>query len=459
MRACVELSASTEFMRPLLFLRENIFDRVRQIDNEFARLETCVVSLEWTRELLVELVERRLQAGLGTKPAVGETWDLFFEKYDGASSRGMVLDYCQQRPRDVLTYCSLAIESAVSRHHTTVKIEDLQSARRQFSESRLKDLGDEYSENYPQLQVVLSRFHGLGREFTVSGVSSLIQKLIVDDEVRQLCGEWIFKYTTPPKFMHLLYGIGFWGLQSKGRGVEFRSLGATTASPPPIDQTTHAVIHPSYRDALDLPERVIADLDEDLALQQDGLVLDIPEAIQLNDYFEEVAQLLEQLPLIPKGRAGESEYEVFIGRMIELCFFRTLTNVEPQCRDVEGRVRRDWIASNRAESGFWEVVRSRYNATQVVWECKNFDDLGSDVFQQMGYYLNDTIGRFGLVCFRGEMKNHYYGHLKRLADKERKTLLLFTERDVVVFLRQAKNGKVKESHVQEIYDKTVRLIS
>ena len=60
MHACVEQSSQSELIRPLLFLRENIFERVRQIDNEFSRLETCVVSLDWTRELLLELIERRL---------------------------------------------------------------------------------------------------------------------------------------------------------------------------------------------------------------------------------------------------------------------------------------------------------------------------------------------------------------------------------------------------------------
>ena len=46
MHACVELAASVVCVRPLLFLRENIFERVRQIDNEFARLEmTCCEQL------------------------------------------------------------------------------------------------------------------------------------------------------------------------------------------------------------------------------------------------------------------------------------------------------------------------------------------------------------------------------------------------------------------------------
>ena len=58
------------------------------------------------------------------------------------------------------------------------------------------------------------------------------------------------------------------------------------------------------------------------------------------------------------GHDGQKDWEDLIGRMIELCFFRSLTNVEPQARDCEGRVIRDWIASNRASSGFWELIRS-----------------------------------------------------------------------------------------------------
>jgi hypothetical protein len=76
-----------------------------------------------------------------------------------------------------------------------------------------------------------------------------------------------------------------------------------------------------------------------------------------------------------------------------------------------------------------------------------------------GVYLTDTIGRFGRVCFRGEkVSNTYYGHLKRLAYKDGKYRVLITERKVKVFLRQAKHGKVKESHIQEIYDRTIRKI-
>ncbi|RPJ59634.1 MAG: hypothetical protein EHM23_13420 [Acidobacteria bacterium] len=197
MHACVELSAFTSFARPLLFLRENVFDSVRSIDSEFTRLETCVVSVDWTDELLMEMVERRLNAPFNTKlPLRGPTWDYFFE--DGDFARTSVLSYCQQRPRDVLTYCSLAIEEAQSRAHERIQIDDLLNARLKFSESRLKDLGDEYSENFPQIRVLLSKFYGLGREYTVGGVTSMVQRLLVDEQIKEHCTKWFYNVSTPP---------------------------------------------------------------------------------------------------------------------------------------------------------------------------------------------------------------------------------------------------------------------
>jgi len=80
MHACVELSATCKNIRPLLFLRENMYERVRQLDQEFSRLESSVVSLDWTQELLLELVERRMNSPFSSKlPLGGETWDHFFE--------------------------------------------------------------------------------------------------------------------------------------------------------------------------------------------------------------------------------------------------------------------------------------------------------------------------------------------------------------------------------------------
>jgi hypothetical protein len=72
--------------------------------------------------------------------------------------------------------------------------------------------------------------------------------------------------------------------------------------------------------------------------------------------------------------------------------------------------------------------------------------------------MTQAGGRFVIVVFRGEIERHYYTHVRRACEKDGMILLL-TERDIVVFLRQAKHGKIKESHIRDIYDRTVREIS
>jgi hypothetical protein len=462
MHAVVELTSGFDFIRPLVFLRENVFERVRLIDKEFARLETFVIELDWSRELLVELVERRLNVPLIAKFQLGgSTWQAFFEQPSGPeSSEDIVFGYCQYRPRDVLTYCSLAIESAQSKLSQRIMIEDLHAARRRFSDSRLKDLTDEYADNYPQLKLVLGRFYGLGREFTVRAVGDFIKKLLVDEEIKQNCQTWIYKYTQPDMFIRLLYDIGFVGLKVADSEPKYVSGGPQSSSHPGIGDKALVVVHPTYTEALNLQNIIVSSLSEEIDLKQSGFIGELPGAIDLDTYRKQIEQLRENLKTLPHGEAKATEFEDLVGSLIKLCFFTVLTNVQPKVRDVDGRVVRDWIAGNHCSDGFWELVRQKYGATQVIWECKNYGELRADDFQQAAYYMNETIGRFAIIAYRGkEKKKHYFEHVRRIATDKHGLVLLVDERDLDVFLRHALNGKSNQAHLQEQFDLTVRQIS
>lgn len=461
MHACVELISSCPALRPLLFLRENIFERVRLIDKEFSRLETFVVPLDWTRELLLELVERRLNVPLIAKfPLNGETWRAFFEEpLSGPSSQELVFDYCQYRPRDVLTYCSFAVESAQSRLQQQIQVEDLYAARRRFSDSRLKDLSDEYAENYPQLQLVIRRFYGLGKIFTLQALSDFIKKLLVDVEVREQCQTWIYRYTQPDLFIRLLYDIGFIGLKNGDSEVQYRSVGPQSTTPPGISKETLIVIHPTYGEALNLQNIIINSLPAEVTLQQAGVIGELPGAIDLAEYRAEIQTLQERLRSLPSGEEHSDEFEQIVGEIIKLCFFTALTNPEHRVRDVDGRVIRDWIVGNYSNEEFWSVVRQKYGATQIVWECKNYSDLSASDFHQAAYYMSDQMGKFVIIAFRGREKpKHYYQHIRRISEKHG-MVLLFDGRDLDVFLRHALTGKSNQPHIQELYDATVRYIA
>ena len=74
--------------------------------------------------------------------------------------------------------------------------------------------------------------------------------------------------------------------------------------------------------------------------------------------------------------------------------------------------------------------------------------------------MTKEIGYFSVLVFRGEVKKYYYDHIKRIATEKNGGIVpLITEKDLEVFMRQAINGKAREEHIQEIYDRTIREIS
>ena len=462
MHACVEIRSATEAVRPLVFLRENVFDRVRDLDSEFSRLETSLVSLDWTRELLRELIERRLNDGLIAKYAVdGRTWAAFFEG-DPQSSQDQVFDYCQYRPRDVLLYTSTALSLAQSHQRAQIAPEDLSEAQQSFSENRLKELSDEYADNYPRLSTVLTRFYGLGTEYTIGSLEDFIKKLLVDNEVQEACKTWIYSFTSPELFIQLLYNIGFWGLKYRGDKVRFKSSEAENPGTHSITSDTTVVVHPSYVDGLQLQNRVITSLGENVSLKTSGLISDVPESFSTSSYRMRLLELVAELETLPRGSGSPAQiFENIVGEVITLCFFRSLSNVKAKARDVCGLVIRDWIASNRAAAGFWAIVREKYSATQVLWECKNYGDLKADDFHQAAYYMNDQAGRFMIMVCRSEspISHHVFEHVKRVFQQTKGLVLVLRESDVRTFLRQALNGKQSEQHLQDLFDSTERTIS
>jgi len=460
MHAYIELNGRLSGIRFLCFLRENIFERVRVVDSEFARLETCVVGLDWTSAQLREMVERRLNLNLTAKfPLGGPTWSAFFE---GVDSQSLVLDYRQKRPRDVVTYMTHVLDIANSNKHAQITNSDLHDARRRFSSTRLSDLGDEYQENYPSIQLVLNKFYGFGSRWTVAALGAFARKLQQDPDIKRLCAAWIYREGSAEQFSRMLYDIGFVGFIFTDRDGNkkppvYRSLGPRDTTPPPVSSSTDLVIHPSYSDALDLQDRLMTDVAEDQPFGRVGLKEDLPNSWSSEEYATQVEALESLLPEITPGNADASEFENYIGELIQLCFFRSIDNVQPQVRDLDGGQIRDWIGSNRAEAGFWSTVRSRYDANQVIVECKNKDSLRSSDFHQLAYYLNSRKGRLGFLCFRGKLTASYDRHLKTCLTDHGVAIILLGESDLRVFTRQARNGKVKESHLFDRLDHLERL--
>jgi hypothetical protein len=220
------------------------------------------------------------------------------------------------------------------------------------------------------------------------------------------------------------------------------------------------VIHPTYGDALNLQNIIVSSLNESVDLKQAGLIGDLPGSVSLDDYQRTLLELRDAMNSLPMGLAHSAEFEGLIGEILRLCFFRALTNVEPKVRSVDNRVIRDWVAANHAAEGFWELVRHKYGAVQVVWECKNYGDLAADDFHQAAYYITNAGGKFVVIAYRGqEKKKSYYEHVKRISAEHNGFVMLIDGKDLDIIVRRTINGKSIQPHIQELFDRTIREIS
>ena len=191
-------------------------------------------------------------------------------------------------------------------------------------------------------------------------------------------------------------------------------------------------------------------------LSGEGFLLELPEALDLKAYQSKLTEIMEAINTTPHGQEHDAQYEALVGDVIKYCFFRQLTNVKPHVRTIDGKVIRDWIASNVANTGFWFSMKEAYGARQVMWECKNYATLAAKDFHQTAYYMNNTIGRLVILCFRGEVKGSYIGHIRRISTDRDGMVIMLSDKDLRTFVRQAMKGAVKDSHIQGLYDDIVR---
>ncbi len=55
-----------------------------------------------------------------------------------------------------------------------------------------------------------------------------------------------------------------------------------------------------------------------------------------------------------------------------------------------------------AERGFWKRIRDDYHSRQVIFEVKNFEELGPDEFRQVLSYTSGEYGNFAVIVSRSQ---------------------------------------------------------
>jgi hypothetical protein len=92
--------------------------------------------------------------------------------------------------------------------------------------------------------------------------------------------------------------------------------------------------------------------------------------------------MISEFDRMPVGDAAASDFEEWCLRAIQVVFAVQLANIElhPNGAAVQ---RRDVVGRNLTQSPFWKRVHEDYGVRQVIFEIKNFRELGPDEYRQM----------------------------------------------------------------------------
>jgi hypothetical protein len=114
-------------------------------------------------------------------------------------------------------------------------------------------------------------------------------------------------------------------------------------------------------------------------------------------------------------------------RAVRLLFSGDLTNIELKPNPQAALSQRDIVATNNATSTFWRRIYEDYQSRQIIFECKNYEELTSDDFRQLLDYSTGEYGRFAVAVRRGK---HEF-----LTEKEKeRTRALFYEHERLIMV-------------------------
>lgn len=428
----------------ILFIRDNLFRALAKFDPDFSRhIEGSSLRLHWDENGLLVVVANRLRVRLSLEKVENDIkiWNRFAHR--ALQSRdGFIkcLQHTLYRPRDILVLLNQAFHLAARGGRTGLIEDDVESVSLGISDSRLSDLLKEYEAVFPGLGIVISAFRGSTPFKKLHLVISELDRLVDENDYSEIGSGDLAAFGSGEVVFNALYSIGFLGFQDAGSGhITFRHDGGEadvrTENP---DQMI--AIHPCYWKALGLSrENVAIEIITEIHDEYENRVE--PEVQDIRT--RQLGTLISELSNVPLGSEGATQFEDWVFRSIRILFQGVLMNPElkPNGSAIQ---RRDVVATNMAQSGFWRRILDDYQSRQVVFEVKNYKDLRLEDYRQALSYMSNEYGRFMiLVCRSGSdaVGETEQGWLKTMYHEHQRVILAIPDTLLSRCLRKVRNAQ------------------
>lgn len=457
----IDMKTRIPGVRPLIFLRDNIFRSVQMHDPDYSRnIEGHTLRLHWDPETLFSFATIRLQLAFGLPTDVTRRiWDSCTAgELKGKEGFRNCLHLTLYRPRDLLSLLNEAFFLAAKKNESTLILSYVQGAGQTISENRLQDLKKEYSAIVPALEHYIVIFRGRNPEFLVGHLIAEFAHIIESGSENSLVLQ-DFLLTGPNDILRILYSIGFIGIRDTATSSYIFCHDGRSPDRK-FEESDRVLIHPCYWMSLNCSRNTLyPDEAEDIFDEYDIAISSKTPEIRNG----RIVELILQLSQIEEGTSNASEFEQWCYEAIRICFAKGLRNVELK-PNKNAQTRRDIVATNLGEGDAWRRIYDDYSTRQVIFEIKNYRELSAADYHQMVSYLSREYGRLGFFVNRDETVDLYSGRdvewVRELYLSKNIIVIKLTGRYLARLLGRLKNPQKHDAvndALHKLLDRYVRL--
>ncbi len=264
-QAAVGINQQTPHVRVFISLRKELYDNIPALYEDAQKLRDVMEVIEWDEPQLKNLIARRIIHSMPQfrGSSDDECWaNLFMQTLDfrSAQSFNYIVDRTLYRPREILQFCSDAVNLANAQNLLgPLGYKTVSEAEHKYSEDRLKDIAAEYRFQYPELLSVFETFRGFTYTFSRIELETHCLSLICGElRIAETARRWVERLE-PEHMIEALWRIGFLralavgGLRARRRsGSSY--LGAHQVTNLNLATTPTFQVHAMFRSYLGMKE-------------------------------------------------------------------------------------------------------------------------------------------------------------------------------------------------------------
>lgn len=262
-QSSISLNESFPNLTVYISLRQELYDSIPSLYDDAQKYRDLIETIKWNESSLLTVAARRIRHSFAELHALTDqdAWNVIFSEtlaYRKSKSFNYLVDRTLYRPRELIQFCSDAVDEARSNHASPIDYSTISQIELEYSSARTKDIASEYRFQTPGLESIFEVFRGRVYLFDRSELENICMKICLGEIKTGQAAGWL-QDQDPEYLINVLWNIGFLRAKAVGGLKAQRRSGSSYVGPHQVstlnlESISSFQIHPMFRASLGMKE-------------------------------------------------------------------------------------------------------------------------------------------------------------------------------------------------------------